>query len=138
MKDLSRFLAAQNTDYQIALSEIKSGKKLSHWMWYIFPQLKGLGFSSTSMYYAINDLGEAIEYLNHPILGTRLKEICNELLKLEQSNPTSIFGKPDDLKLKSCMTLFLKADTTSESVFKKVIDKFFEGQVDNKTIKLLK
>lgn len=136
-KDLSRFLTAQENTYKQALSEIESGKKISHWMWYIFPQYKGLGSSETSKFYSINDLGEAKNYLNHPILGSRLKQITNELLKLNENNATSVFGRPDDLKLKSSMTLFAEIDTSEDNIFKKVLDKFFNGQYDDRTLKQL-
>ncbi len=136
--NLSRFLQAQEKDYKVALSEIKSGKKISHWMWYIFPQIQGLGFSDTSKYYALKNIQEAINYLNHPTLGIRLKEITNELLKLEQTDANSIFGNPDDLKLKSCMTLFDQIDDSDTNLFKNVLIKFFNGSFDNKTLRLLK
>lgn len=100
--DLSRFIKAQEDDYAVALSEIKSGRKQTHWMCYIFPQIKGLGFSETSKYYSIQDLTEATAYLSHPVLGLRLRQITKELLKLDKSIATMIFGSPDDLKLKSC------------------------------------
>ncbi len=136
--NLSRFLEAQENTYEVALSEIKLGKKRSHWMWYIFPQFQGLGFSSTSKYYAIQDIQEAKNYINHPILGSRLKEITNELLKLEQTNAILIFGSPDDLKLKSCMTLFAQIEESETNLFKEVLIKFFNGDFDNKTLKLIK
>ena len=96
--NLERFVNAQKQDFQIALSEIKNGRKRSHWMWYIFPQIQGLGFSDTSKFYAIKNLDEADEFLRHPVLGTRLIVICNELLVLPGNNATAIFGSPDDLK----------------------------------------
>ena len=102
--DLERFVKAQERDYSIALWEIQCGRKRSHWMWYIFPQLVGLGLSSTSQYYAISSIQEAQEYLAHPILGPRLVEICNALLNLESNDAYVIMGSPDDLKLHSCMT----------------------------------
>lgn len=136
-KDLSRFLIAQETDYRTALYEIKSGRKRSHWMWYIFPQLKGLGSSDTARQFAIEDMNEAKAYLSHPVLGIRLREICHELLKIDHSDPYLIFGSPDDLKLKSCATLFLLAVESNESVFRKIIDKFFKGDLDSKTQDLL-
>jgi uncharacterized protein (DUF1810 family) len=105
-KGLNRFLKAQENSYDQALNEIKAGRKRSHWMWYIFPQYKGLGFSDTSKYYSIQDLNEARNFLEHPILGARLKEISNELLLLNESTANRVFGSPDDLKLKSSMTLF--------------------------------
>ena len=138
MKDnnLNRFLDAQQTDYQTALSEIKNGKKRSHWMWYIFPQIQGLGFSETSKYYAIKDAAEAEEFLNNPVLGSRLIEICSELLKLKSNDAYSVFGSPDDMKLKSCMTLFA-ALRPANLVFQQVLDKFFNGAKDDKTLGLL-
>ncbi|MGN6616253.1 MAG: DUF1810 domain-containing protein, partial [Ilyomonas sp.] len=122
--NLKRFIDAQETSYQTALSEIKNGRKRSHWMWYIFPQIQGLGFSQTSRYYAIKNLNEAEDFLQHPLLGKRLVEISNELLKLPSGNATSIFGNPDDLKLRSCMTLFA-AVPNADPVFQSVLDKYF-------------
>ena len=135
--NLNKFLEAQENDYDIALSEIKAGSKESHWMWYIFPQIRGLGCSETSKYYAINDIDEAKEYLNHAILGSRLKEISNVLLSIEQDDASLIFGYPDDIKLKSCMTLFAQIDECESNIFKKVIDKFFNGNFDNTTLLIL-
>jgi uncharacterized protein (DUF1810 family) len=135
--NLQRFLNAQEKDYQIALSEIKNGKKQSHWMWYIFPQIEGLGFSETSKFYAIKNIHEAREFLKHPVLGSRLIEICNELLKLETNDPHTIFGNPDDLKLRSSMTLFSSLLNTN-FVFQKVLDKYFDGKKDSKTLEILK
>ena len=106
MNNLKRFTEAQYRDYEQALKEIKNGRKESHWMWYIFPQLSGLGHSQTARYYAIRDRAEAEAYLAHPVLGKRLLEISSELLKLESSDATAVMGWPDDLKLKSSMTLF--------------------------------
>ncbi|MGI8635585.1 MAG: DUF1810 domain-containing protein [Segetibacter sp.] len=133
--NLTRFIKAQESDYEIALSEIKSGRKQSHWMWYIFPQIQGLGFSETSKYYAIKDISEAEEFLKHPVLGKRLIEICNELLKLPSNDANRIFGSPDDLKLKSSMTLFGSLETNP--VFQQVLDKFFNGTKDNKTLNII-
>lgn len=134
---LSRFLKAQEQDYLIALSEIKTGRKRSHWMWYIFPQLKQLGYSSTAKFYGIEDLEEAKEYLKHPILSARLYEISETVLSLEEDNPTAIFGKPDDRKLKSCMTLFYLAKGADDTIFIKVLDKFFQSQLCRKTQSIL-
>ncbi|MDB5119851.1 MAG: calpastatin [Sphingobacteriales bacterium] len=134
--NLQRFIDAQAADYQKALSEIKSGRKQSHWMWYIFPQIHGLGFSETSKFFALQGIEEADEYLKHPLLGNRLIEICNELLKLEGNNATSIFGKPDDLKLKSSMTLFSCLSDTNV-VFQSVLVKFFNGTKDSKTLQII-
>lgn len=133
---LNRFLDAQERDYATALAEIKHGRKRSHWMWYIFPQLQGLGFSATSRYYAIRDLEEARQYLGHPVLGSRLVEISRELLNLGTDDPTAIFGAPDDLKLRSCMTLFSLVPET-DPVFQAVLDKFFGRKPDNKTKQLI-
>lgn len=135
--NLNRFLEAQEKDYDQALSEIKSGRKRSHWMWYIFPQYKGLGYSETSKFYAIQDLDEARAYLMHPILGSRLREITNELLVVSENNAKTIFGSPDDMKLKSSMTLFASVDTSDEKPFIKVLNKFFYGEFDEKTLDLL-
>lgn len=137
-QDLNRFIKAQENSYEQALSEIKSGRKRSHWMWYIFPQFKGLGFSETSKYYSIKDLDEAKRYLNHPILGERLKIITNELLALNENNANKVFGSPDDLKLKSSMTLFATINISEENIFNAVLDKYFNGQTDNKTLTLIK
>ncbi|SNR95292.1 DUF1810 domain-containing protein [Hymenobacter mucosus] len=133
---LQRFLDAQESSYPIALTEIQRGKKQSHWMWYIFPQIKGLGFSSTSAYYAIEDLAEAEAYLNHPVLGSRLVHISEALLALNNHDATRILGNPDDLKLKSSMTLFANLPVT-HSVFQKVLDAFYKGEQDTKTLKIL-
>src|SRR5579875_938294 len=121
---LKRFIDAQQTDYQTALAEIKNGRKRSHWMWYIFPQVQGLGFSETSRFYAIKDVAEAEEFLKHPVLGDRLISISEELLQLNTNNASQIFGSPDDLKLKSCMTLFASLPGTNP-VFQAVLEKFF-------------
>lgn len=137
-QDLNRFIKAQENSYEQALSEIKAGRKRSHWMWYIFPQFKGLGFSETSKYYSIKDLDEAKRYLNHPILGERLKTITNELLALNENNANKVFGSPDDLKLKSSMTLFATINISEENIFNAVLDKYFNGQTDNKTLTLIK
>ncbi len=137
-QDLNRFIKAQENSYEKALSEIRSGRKRSHWMWYIFPQFKGLGFSETSKYYSIKDLDEAKRYLSHPILGERLKLITKELLALNENNANKVFGSPDDLKLKSSMTLFAAINTSEENIFNAVLDKYFNGQTDNKTLTLIK
>ena len=131
--NLQRFLNAQEKDYWVALSEIKNGKKQSHWIWYIFPQVQGLGLSETSKFYAIKNIHEAEEFLNHPILGSRLIEICNELLNLETVDAHKIFGGPDDKKLLSSMTLFSSLPGTN-TVFQKVLNKFFDGKKDEKTL----
>ena len=135
--DLSRFLTAQERDYDRALQEIRSGRKRSHWMWYIFPQIQGLGYSSTAQYYAIRDLNEAKDYLAHPVLGARLKEISSALLELEGLTAHQIFGYPDDLKLCSSMTLFRLADLDCD-LFEKVIEKYYDGEADNLTVRIVR
>lgn len=134
--EMSRFLKAHQTDYQRALCEIKNGKKISHWMWYIFPQVKGLGSSSTSEYYGIQNLDEAKAYLADPILGKHLIEICNALLALNTNDAVGVMGWPDDKKLKSSMTLF-DAATDSLDVFQRVLDKYYHGEKDYRTLKIL-
>jgi uncharacterized protein (DUF1810 family) len=134
--DLKRFIDAQDANYQIALSEVRHNRKQSHWMWYIFPQIQGLGFSETSKFYAIKDINEAEEFLKQPVLGSRLVHICNELLNLECNDANKIFGSPDDLKLKSSMTLFCSLHN-SNHVFQLVLEKFFNGTKDNKTLRII-
>lgn len=136
MDDLQRFIDAQAGDYADALAEIKHGRKRSHWMWYVFPQLQGLGFSEMSKRYAIKNLDEAEAYINHPVLGQRLIEICTELLNLETNNAHEVFGSPDDLKLRSSMTLFASLPD-AYPVFKSVLDKFFGGAMDKATLHML-
>lgn len=134
--NLQRFLDAQATDYAQALAEVKAGRKRSHWMWYIFPQIQGLGFSETARFYGIRDLAEATAYLQHPVLGPRLVAICEALLGLPGSNATSIMGNPDDMKLRSAMTLFGAVPGVSP-IFGQVLTKFFGGVPDSKTLQLL-
>ena len=136
MNDLKRFLDAQANDFERALAEIKRGRKQSHWMWYIFPQIAGLGFSSTSKFYAIKDIGEAESYLAHPLLGKRLVEISNALLEVEGKTASQIFGSPDDVKLKSSMTLFGALENT-KPVFQSVLDKYFNSAKDRRTLELI-
>ena len=135
-KNLQRFLKAQEQDYAIALSELKNGKKQSHWMWYIFPQIHGLGISETSRFYAIKNIDEGEEFLKDPVLGKRLIDICNELLNLENDDAHKIFGSPDDVKLHSSMTLFSSFPNT-DPVFGKVLDKFFAGKKDDRTLQII-
>ena len=130
---LQRFIDAQEKDYDTAFAEISQGRKRSHWIWYIFPQIQGLGFSETSKFYAIKNIDEAAEYLKHPILGERLIRICHALIKNPGDDANKIFGSPDDMKLKSSMTLFAELPGT-DPVFQKVLDKFFNGTRDSKTI----
>ncbi len=131
MDTVERFVKAQEESYRQALIEIKNGRKHSHWMWYVFPQLKGLGRSETARYYGIANRQEAKAYLAHPLLGSRLLEISGELLKLESRDANAVFGKPDNMKLKSSMTLFYLVD--GNPTFKAVLDKFFGGQLDEVT-----
>ena len=134
--NLQRFIDAQQQTYDTALAEIKQGKKRSHWMWYIFPQIQALGFSETARHYAIHDKAEAIAYMKHPLLGTRLINICHVLLQLQSSNAGTIFGYPDDLKLRSSMTLFSLLPDADPS-FQAVINKFFNGIRDERTVRIL-
>lgn len=134
--NLIRFLDAQKNTYNRALQEIQSGRKTSHWMWFIFPQIAGLGLSETAQFYAIQNGEEAAAYLAHPILGNRLIEISGALLQLLTNNAVSIFGTVDSLKLKSSMTLFSLVPN-APPVFGAVLDKFFAGERDEKTVTLL-
>lgn len=135
--NLKRFRDAQERDYDTALAEISNGRKRSHWMWYIFPQVKGLGFSETSRYYGVDGLGEAEAYLNDPVLGKRLLEISEALLTLQTNNASQVFGSPDDMKLRSSMTLFASVKG-APPVFQKVLDKFYKGAKDPQTLGFLK
>lgn len=134
--DLSRFIEAQQRDYAIALAEIRAGRKQSHWMWYIFPQLKGLGRSLTSEYYGIDGLGEATAFLKDAYLGHNLREISSELLGISDKDARQVFGSPDDLKLRSSMTLFAHAGR-EDTVFRDVIEAYFDGREDQRTLRLL-
>lgn len=133
---LSRFLDAQNQVYLKALSEIRNGQKQTHWMWYVFPQLKGLGKSDTAKFYGINTLDEAADYLAHPILGKHLIEISNSVLEINGKSAAEIFGSPDDVKLRSSMTLFANVPN-ADPVFDKVLQKYFNGSHDEYTLELL-
>ena len=133
---LSRFLDAQNQVYLKALSEIRNGQKQTHWMWYVFPQLKGLGKSDTAKFYGINTLDEAADYLAHPILGKHLIEISNSVLEINGRSAAEIFGSPDDVKLRSSMTLFANVPN-ADPVFEKVLQKYFNGSHDEYTLELL-
>jgi len=135
--NLRRFLEAQATDYRQALGELKRGRKESHWIWYIFPQIDGLGESPTSKHYAIKTLGEAREYLKHPVLGSRLKECCEVVLALAERDISKVLGYPDDLKFRSSMTLFAEAAAPG-SIFRKLLDKYFVGKPDERTLEILR
>nr|WP_315155749.1 DUF1810 domain-containing protein [uncultured Flavobacterium sp.] len=134
--NLSRFLEAQNSKYLDALNEIKLGKKQTHWMWFVFPQIKGLGFTDYNIFYGIENLEEAQAYYDHPILGKHLMEITQALLNIENKTALEILGKPDERKLKSCMTLFSLLPDTNR-VFEEILDKYYQGDKDIKTMELL-
>jgi uncharacterized protein (DUF1810 family) len=134
--DLRRFVLAQDANYAEALAEIRAGRKRTHWMWYVFPQFAGLGFSSTAKYYAVKSRAEALAYLAHPVLGPRLRACCEAALAVEGKSAHEIFGSPDDLKLRSCATLFA-AVAPGEPLFQRLLDKFYGGRPDAKTLGLL-
>ena len=134
--DLARFVRAQESVYEEVLSEIRSGKKRTHWMWYIFPQVGGLAFSSTSQRYAIKSVAEAKAYLDHPILGPRLLECAEAVVQVDGRSAMDIFGSPDDLKLRSCATLFASV-SPPDSVFDRLLRKYYRGGRDGKTLQLL-
>lgn len=134
--NLTRFVQAQKDDYAQALSEIRGGRKHSHWMWYIFPQYDGLGFSSTSKWYSVKSMAEAKAYLEHPILGPRLLECCEATLSVEGRSAFEIFGSPDEMKLRSCATLFACVSPAG-SVFYQLLAKYFQAERDGRTLRLL-
>ncbi len=134
--NLHRFVSAQEPVYAAVRAELRRGQKRTHWMWFIFPQLNGLGSSPTSKYYAIKSSDEARSYLGHPILGRRLVDCAEMVLDIRGRSAADIFGAPDDLKLRSSMTLFA-AFTDAESVFARVLDTYFQGQRDRRTLELL-
>lgn len=134
--DLGRFVRAQADDYADALAEIRAGRKRSHWMWYVFPQFDGLGSSPTSRHYAIKSVAEAAAYLAHPVLGPRLVECAEAALAVEGRSAYEIFGSPDDLKLRSSATLF-ESVSPPGSVFARLLDRYFGGTRDDRTLRLL-
>ena len=134
--DLQRFVEAQSATYEGALAEIAAGRKRSHWMWYVFPQLAGLGASATARKYAIASLDEAAAYLSHPLLGRRLTACAEAALGVEDRSAREIFGTPDDLKLRSSATLFAQISPAG-SVFHRLLDKYFDGEPDGATLRLL-
>ena len=142
LTDLQKFVDAQEQGYsfgeayETALSEMKQGQKVSHWIWYVFPQIQGLGFSGTTGYFSIKDLNEAKDFYAHPVLGTRLIEITEELLKIQTDDPMTVFGYLDAYKVRSCMTLF-KYAAPEQELFQKVLDKFCRGAEDDKTVEKL-
>lgn len=135
--DLRRFINAQEKVYNGVLVELRSGHKRTHWMWYIFPQIVGLGYSTTSKFYAIRSIEEGYQYLNHPILGSRLRECAEAVLAVEGRSASEIFGYPDTHKLKSSMTLFACVEEDPCSVFFRVLDKYFQGKKDTRTLDIL-
>lgn len=135
-KSLDRFLIAQQNYYHDAYAELKSGKKRSHWMWFIFPQIRGLGYSDMAKYYAIESRAEAENYITNPTLGHNLIEISNVLLDIPDNDAKAIMGEPDDKKLQSCMTLF-STIAPEIDVFEIVLQKFFDGVKDNRTLEIL-
>ena len=134
--DLNRFLVAQEENSATALAEVRGGRKRSHWMWYIFPQYDGLGFSATSKRYAIKSVAEAEAYLRHPVLGPRLLACAETVLGIDGRSAHDIFGSPDDLKLRSCATLFA-AVSPAGSVFERLLDRYFAGERDATTLRLI-
>ena len=133
---LGRFLDAQSRSYETALSELRAGEKRSHWIWYVFPQLEGLGMSPTSKRFAIRSLDEARAYLEHPLLGSRLLECADAVLRVEGRSAAEIFGSPDDLKLRSCATLFACVSPAG-SVFHRLLARFYGNERDDRTLRLL-
>lgn len=135
--NLNRFIKAQTYDFDIAYKELINERKESHWMWYIFPQIIGLGHSEMAEYYSIQNLNEAKEYMKNEILGSRMNLLLDVLLTSKETNPIKIFDFPDNLKLCSSLTLFMYADQKNPK-FKATLDKFFQGRVDLKTVNILK
>ena len=137
--DLERFVAAQDRGgtYDAALAELRAGRKRSHWMWFVFPQIAGLGMSPTSRMYAISALAEARAYLEHPILDARLRESCEALLALDGDDAEAVLGGIDAIKLRSSVTLFARADPSGGAGFRQVLEKYFDGMPDAATERLL-
>ena len=134
--DLNRFISTQEWVFDRALSELRGGMKRTHWMWYIFPQIDGLGYSPTARLYAIKSLEEARQYLSHPILGARLKECAEAVLSVQGRSASDIFGYPDDMKLQSSMTLF-ELVAGPRSVFERVLEKYYQGKKDAGTLQIV-
>lgn len=137
MRDLERFIQAQAYNYKDALREMQNGRKQSCWMWYVFPQIHGLGFSSMAREYELDSIEEARAYLAHPVLGQRLIEICQTVLLISSDDARYVFGVPDNMKLRSSMTLFEQADP-KQPIFGQILDKFFRGERDERTLKILR
>jgi uncharacterized protein (DUF1810 family) len=137
--DLIRFLEAQDQIYDQVVDELANGRKKTHWMWFVFPQLAGLGRSAMAQQYAIRDLNQARRYIGHPVLGTRLRQVVNLMLRHAGKPALEILGSPDDLKFRSCLTLFREAarDDADRALFVKALDRFYRGDPDERTLKLL-
>jgi uncharacterized protein (DUF1810 family) len=136
LHNLQRFLTAQAPAYATVLAELRAGRKSSHWIWFIFPQIAGLGHSAMAQQFAIGSLDEAKAYLQHPVLGQRLRECTQLVLDVNGRSAEEIFGYPDHLKFRSCMTLFLTA-TTDNTLFKNALLTYFDGQPDQLTLDIL-
>ena len=134
--NLDRFIKEQQQTYSVAYAELSQGRKRTHWMWWIFPQIAGLGMTSTSHFYSIKSLDEAKAFLNHPYLGKNIRELSNVLLMLDIDDASVVMGYPDDLKLCSSMTLFAEA-APEEDLFQKVLNKFYDGKKDERTLDIL-
>ena len=134
--NLERFVESQENVYEQALHELRDGRKETHWMWFIFPQMDGLGSSSTARHFSIKSLDEAKAYLAHPVLGPRLRECCKAILAVQDKSASEIFDFPDDLKLRSSMTLFAQA-RPEDPVFPCILEKYFDGEADSRTLELL-
>jgi len=137
--DLIRFLEAQDQIYDQVVEELAKGRKKTHWMWFIFPQLAGLGRSAIAQQYAIRDLNQARRYVGHPVLGTRLRQVVNLMLGHPGKSALEILGSPDDLKFRSCLTLFREAarDDAERALFVKALGQFYRGDPDKRTLELL-
>ena len=135
--DLERFVTAQAPIFEIALGELKAGQKRSHWMWFVFPQLRGLGRSSMAQFYGVGSLDEARAYLAHPLLGTSLEIATEAVLAIKERSLYAIFGAPDNMKFHSSMTLFARAAADDNSAFQRALDRYCEGRMDQRTLALL-
>jgi uncharacterized protein (DUF1810 family) len=135
--DLERFVTAQAPIFETALNELRAGRKRSHWMWFIFPQLRGLGSSPMATFYGIGSLEEARAYLAHAVLGPRLVRCTEAVLAIKDHSPRAIFGSPDDMKFHSSMTLFALAAGDGESPFRQALGRFWDGRMDERTLALL-
>ncbi len=135
---LARFVTAQDGVFETALAELRSGRKESHWMWFIFPQLRDLGRSSTARFFGIASLEEARAYLAHEVLGPRLLQCTGEVLACGASSLHALFGSPDDLKFRSCMTLFAVASQEQDNQFRRALDRWCDGEMDPRTLELLR